>query len=355
MTVRTSTQTPWRIRHDVAQALGLEDGRVRVITPYVGGGFGGKLVGPDAVEAARLARQVPGRPVQVAWSRREDFFLDTFRPAAVVRLRSGLDRRGYGHLLGLPGVRHQPRRGGVRLRLPGHPLPGHRRLLGHPRPAPAGHRRLARARGQHQHLRPGIAPGRHPPPGPGSTPLAFRLRHASDARLIRLLEAVARQFGWVAAPAPSGRGAGLACGAWRGTLVATMAQVAVDRATGAVRVERVVTAVDLGLVVNPDGARQQVEGAITMGLGYALAEEVRFQGGRVLDENFDTYRIPRFTDLPRIEVVLMDNPGLPAQGLGEPPIVTMGAVLANAIFDAVGARVCDLPMTPARVLAAMPT
>jgi len=121
-----------------------------------------------------------------------------------------------------------------------------------------------------------------------------------------------------------------------------------------VRVERVVTAVDLGQVVNPDGARQQVEGAITMGLGYALMEEVKFKGGRILDENFDTYRIPRFTDLPEIQVILVDNPGLPAQGLGEPPIVTLGAVLANAVFDATGARVRDLPMTPERVLAAMP-
>ena len=353
MTVWTSTQTPWRIRRDVAKVLGLADDRVRVITPYVGGGFGGKLVGPDAVEAARLARQVPGRPVQLAWSRREDFFLDTFRPAAVVKLRSGLDRRGhvtfwdyqvYGinhaeaeYAYDFPATRYLAT--GASSGTRGlHPLP-----TGAWRAPGANTNTFARE----SHLDATAARA-------GIDPLAFRLRHASDARLIRLLEAVAKQFGWVSGPAPSGRGAGLACGAWRGTLVATMAQVAVARATGAVKVERVVTAVDLGQVVNPDGARQQVEGAITMGLGYALSEEVRFRGGRVLDENFDTYRIPRFTDLPKIEVVLIDDPGLPAQGLGEPPIVTMGAVLANAIFDAVGARVCDLPMTPERVLAAMP-
>ncbi len=112
-------------------------------------------------------------------------------------------------------------------------------------------------------------------------------------------------------------------------------------------------ALDLGLVVNPDGARQQVEGAATMALGHSLAEEVQFQGGRILDQNFDSYQIPRFSWLPRIDVVLADNPDLPPQGLGEPPVVAVGPALANAVFDAVGARVCQLPMTPERVLAAL--
>ena len=147
---------------------------------------------------------------------------------------------------------------------------------------------------------------------------------------------------------------GVALGSWRGTLAAAMAEVAVDRATGRVRVKRVTLAQDMGLVINPDGARQQMEGAVTMGLGYALSEGVRFKDGRILDENFDTYTLPRFSWLPAIETVLVSNPDLQAQGGGEPPIVCMGAVLANAIFDAVGARVCELPMTPERILAAMP-
>jgi CO/xanthine dehydrogenase Mo-binding subunit len=90
-----------------------------------------------------------------------------------------------------------------------------------------------------------------------------------------------------------------------------------------------------------------------MGLGYALSEGLRFKDGRILDENFDTYPIPRFSWLPAIETVLVDNPGLPAQGGGEPPIVCMGAVLANAIHDAVGVRLYELPMTPERILAAL--
>jgi CO/xanthine dehydrogenase Mo-binding subunit len=184
-------------------------------------------------------------------------------------------------------------------------------------------------------------------------PLAFRLRHLKDQRVIRVLEAAAERFGWAPGVAPSGRGVGVACGSWRGTLTAAMAEVAVDKHTGQVRVKRVVLAQDMGLVINPDGARQQMEGAITMGVGYALSEGLRFKDGRILDENFDTYRIPRFSWLPAIETVLVANPGLEAQGGGEPPIVCMGAVIANAIHDALGVRVYELPMTPERVLEAI--
>ncbi len=109
----------------------------------------------------------------------------------------------------------------------------------------------------------------------------------------------------------------------------------------------------MGLVVNPEGSQQQMEGGITMGLGYALTEEVRFRGGEVLDRNFDTYQIPRFSWLPKIETILVDNPGTPSSGCGEPPIVCMGAVIANAIHDAVGARMLQLPMAPARIKAAL--
>jgi len=116
---------------------------------------------------------------------------------------------------------------------------------------------------------------------------------------------------------------------------------------------RLLAAQDMGVVVNPEGATQQMEGCLTMGLGYSLAEEVHFKNGKVLDTNFDTYQLPRFSWLPKIETVILESPDLAAQGGGEPAIVPVGAVLANAVFDAVGARVRQLPMTPARVLAAM--
>ena len=169
----------------------------------------------------------------------------------------------------------------------------------------------------------------------------------------RVLLAATNQFGWKPAPGPSGRGVGLACATDVGTYVATVAEVAVNKSTGNVEVKRVVCAQDQGVTVNPDGSRQQMEGSMTMGLGYALAEEVHFKDGAVLDRNFDTYQIPRFSWLPRIETILIENPETPASGCGEPPITTMGAVVANAIFDATGARLRQLPMTPARLKAAL--
>jgi isoquinoline 1-oxidoreductase len=138
-----------------------------------------------------------------------------------------------------------------------------------------------------------------------------------------------------------------------GTYCALVAEVQVDRASGAIRVTRVVAAQDMGIVVNPEGARMQIEGCIAMGLGYVLTEELRFRGGEILDTNFDTYEIPRFSWMPAIETVLVGNDDLAPQGGGEPAIVPMGAAIANAVFDAVGVRVYRLPMTPERVLAAM--
>jgi CO/xanthine dehydrogenase Mo-binding subunit len=109
----------------------------------------------------------------------------------------------------------------------------------------------------------------------------------------------------------------------------------------------------MGLAINPEGARIQMEGCITMGLGYALTEDIHFKGGEILDLNFDTYEIPRFSWLPKIETVLIDDRNAAPQGGGEPAIICMGGVVANAIFDASGARVFQLPMTPERVKQAL--
>jgi CO/xanthine dehydrogenase Mo-binding subunit len=187
----------------------------------------------------------------------------------------------------------------------------------------------------------------------GVDPLAFRRKHLKSPRMLAVLQAAEQAFGWTPKPAPSGRGFGMAFADDRDTLVAAMAEVAVNRKTGEVQVKRVVVAQDMGVVVHPDGARQQVEGCVTMGLGYALSEEVRFKAGQVLDENFDSYKIPRFSQIPAIQTILIDNPDLPAQGGGEPAIVVMGALIANAIHDAVGARLLQLPMTPERVKKAL--
>ena len=355
MTVWTGVQAPFRVKAQVAEALGLPAQKVRVITPYIGGAFGGKSAGPQAVEAARLAR-LTGRTVQVVWNRREEFFLDTYRPAAVVKVRAGLDPSGricfWEHRVAGTSERESD----IGYDLPAKRFEGtgdggdtgstaaglHPFATGAWR-APAANTNVF-ARESHMDVLAAKAK---------VDPLAFRLRHLSDPRVIRVLKAAADRFGWVAGAAPSGRGVGIAVGAWRGTLAACCAEVEVDRKTGRVRVKRVVEALDMGLVINPDGARQQAEGAMTMGLGYALTEGIRFKGGQILDENFDTYELPRFSWLPELDVVLVDARDLPAQGCGEPPIVCMGAVIANAIHDAVGARLFELPMTPERILQAL--
>jgi len=357
MTVWTGVQAPFRVKAQVAEALGLPADKVRIITPYIGGAFGGKAAGPHAVEAARLAMKAGGAPVQVVWDRREEFFLDTFRPAAVVKIRSGLDPAGRITFWDCRVSGTSDREADI-----GYDLPAKRFAS----TGDAGDIGTSTGGGLHP-----FATGAWRAPAANTNvfarechmdmlaakakvdPLAFRLRHLSDQRVIRVLETAAERFGWVAGAAPSGRGVGVACGSWRGTIVAAMAELSVAAATGQVRVKRVVLAQDMGLVVNPDGARQQMEGAVTMGLGYALTEGLRFKDGRILDENFDTYRIPRFSWLPAIETVLVANPELQAQGGGEPPIVCMGAVIANAVHDALGIRLFELPMTPERILAAL--
>ena len=148
-------------------------------------------------------------------------------------------------------------------------------------------------------------------------------------------------------------GYGISCTNYLNSYVVTIAQVSVNKSTGMVKVERLVCAQDMGEIINPQGAKIQIEGGITMGLSAALSEEIEFSGGKIRTENFDSYQITRFTDAPAIDIVLVDNPDLAPQGCGEPAITTIGAALANAIFDAVGARVYTLPMTPERILAAM--
>ncbi|MBN1998651.1 xanthine dehydrogenase family protein molybdopterin-binding subunit [candidate division KSB1 bacterium] len=347
-TVWPSSQTPFTAKNEVAQALGFPAENVRVISPFVGGGFGGKTRNLQVVEAARLSK-LSGKPVQVAWSREEEFFHDSFRPAAVVKIDSGVDQngrivfwdyhvyfageRGAQHFYAVPNSRtmaHGSGWGGD----PGtHPF-----ATGAWR-AP-GNNTNTFARESQIDIMAAAA---------GMDPVEFRLQNMSDEKMRRVLSAAAEKFNWKPAKAPSGRGYGVACGTDAGTSVATMAEVAVNPDTGRVTVKRVVCAQDMGLAVNPHGATIQMEGCITMGLGYAMAEDLHFKGGRILDLNFDAYEIPRFSWLPKIETVIIDAKNDAPQGGGEPAIITMGAVVANAVFDAAGARIKRLPVSAERV------
>jgi isoquinoline 1-oxidoreductase len=350
-TVWVSTQRPFGVREGVASALAFPSERVRVIPTFVGGGFGGKNFNQEAVEAARLAK-LAGKPVQVAWSRAEEVFYDTFRPAALVKIKSGINEAG-DIVLWDYRVYFAGRRGCEQF----YEIPHHREAVygewrvgagSHPFAvgpwrAPANNTNTY-ARDLHMNIMASKA---------GIDPLEFRLRHLKDKRMIDVLRAAAKVFGWSRSKTPSGRGFGISCGIDAGTYVAIMAEVDVKKTTGKVDVKRVVCAQDMGFVVNPEGAKMQMEGCITMGLGYALTEEIRFKNGEIFDLNFDTYEIPRFSWLPEIETVLVENANLQPQGGGEPAIICMGGAIATAIYDANGAKLFQLPMTPMRVKEAL--
>ncbi len=352
MTIWASTQSPFGTQQAVAHALGLPTEKVRVVTPFVGGGFGGKSAGGQSLEAAKLAKKT-GRPVQVCWSRAEEFFLDTFRPAAVVKIRSGIDGAGriclWDYQVYAAGSRSAEQFYDVPNNLIrtygrwGGETPKMHLFATGPWRAPGANINVFARESQIDMMAAKA----------GIDPLEFRLNNTSDKRMRRVLEAAAGKFGWKKAAAPSKRGVGVACGIDAGTYVALMAEVRVDAATGNVKVLRIVCAQEMGVVINPDGAKMQMEGCVMMGLGYTLSEEVRFEGGRILTRNFDTYELPRFSGMPEIETVLVKNDELTPQGGGEPAIVPVGAVVANAIFDATGARLFEMPMTAERVKEAL--
>jgi len=353
-TIWSSTQAPFGQQGTIARAIGFEAENVRVITPYVGGGFGGKVDGQQAVEAARLA-QITGKPVQVTWTRDEEFFYDTFRPAATIKVVSGMTDAGQLTLWDYQVYGAGARGSDVFYDVPnksvrvygewGRATPGmHPFAVGAWRAPAANSNRFAAE--QQIDIMASAA---------GMDPLEFRLMNTRDERMLGVLRKIADASGWVSRPAPNGtlRGRGLACGIDAECYVALVADVSVDPTTGAVTVDRVVCAQDMGVVVTPEGARMQMEGCIAMGLGYVFSEEVRFEGGKILDRNFGTYELARFSQMPEIETVFVSNDDLAPKGGGEPAIINMGAVVANAIFDAPGARVFRLPMTPDRVLEAM--
>jgi len=177
-------------------------------------------------------------------------------------------------------------------------------------------------------------------------PFAFRMKNLKNDRLRAVFEAAAQKFDWGRAKTAAGQGFGMGGGFEKGGNVATFAEVNVDRASGDVRVVRVVTAFECGAVVNPDNLRNQLEGANIMGLGGALFEAIEFENGQILNPHFAKYRVPRFSDIPAFETVLVDRKDIPSAGAGESPIMGMAPAIGNAIFDATGVRLRSMPMVP---------
>jgi len=338
LTVWTGSQRPFAVRDELADAFHLSSDRVRVIVPDTGSAYGGKHTGEAAVEAARLARAA-GRPVSLMWSREEEFTWAYFRPAGVMEVKSGISSDGrltawefHNYNSGASGI--------------GTPYAvENQRIEYHPVRSPlrqGSYRGLAAtanhfARESHMDELARAA---------GIDPLEFRLKNLTDARLRAVFEAAAKTFGWPAKHERSGQGFGIAGGVEKGGYLATCAEVAVDRGTGAVRVVRVSTAFECGAIVNPDGLRNQVMGATIMSLGGALFEAIQFDNGRITNPLFSLYRVPRFQDVPQIEVVLLDRKDLPSAGAGETPIIGLAPAVGNAIFDVTGVRLRGLPMVP---------
>lgn len=336
LTVWTGTQQPFSVRAELSSALRVDEDDVRVIVPAIGGGFGAKHTEAEAIAAALLARAA-GAPVRVALSREEETRFTFMRPAGVIDVRSGTDSDGTIRAWDFLDVN-----AGVAGLLPPYTI-ANRRIAFQPAdsPLPQGpYRALAAtannfARETHiDEVASALA----------IDPLALRLRNLSDQRLAAVLDAAARRVGWERAIAAVGEGygVGIACGIEKGGRVATCAEVQVsgDELT----VLRMLTAYECGAIVNPAAVLRQVEGATVMGLGGALFEVVHFKDGRILNASLDAYRVPRFHDVPRIEVELVDRPELPPAGAGETPIIALAPAISNAIFAATGRRLRSLPL-----------
>jgi nicotinate dehydrogenase subunit B len=384
VTLWSPTQSSFNLRDAVAVVLGMPRDKVRLVW-IEGSGCYGHNGADDATADAALMSQAVGRPVRVQWMRHDEHGNEPKGAAMVMEVAGGLDARGgiaaWDYQVWSPGHAGRPAGNG-----PGNTLAGAE--LGLPGLlAPAGADRNARptyvfpnARVrlhllQSTVLRVSSLRGLGSPQNTfgnesfidelahaaGADPIEYRIRHLKDERAIAVLEAVAKLAQWSPRPAPRGGRNG---GAGRGVAfvhydnysgyAAIALQVSVDRKSGKVSVERVAAAHDCGLIVNPDGLKNQIEGNIVQTLSRALLEYVRFDTSRVTSLDWAGYPILRFSDVPGdIAVTLINRPDKPSVGAGEPAAAPVMAAVANAIFDATGVRMRSVPFTAERVKAAL--
>jgi len=338
LTVWTGTQRPFGVHDELVEAFRMPPDKVRVIMPAMGSGYGGKHSGECAIEAARLAKGA-GKPVKVVWTREEELTWAYFRPAGVIEARSGVMRDGrivawefHNYNSGPSGIGtpyniHQ-------LNIQYHPVKS---------PLRQGSYRGLAATANHFVRESFMDELAHEVK---MEPLQFRLKNLTDERLKAVLDAAADKFGWGKEKSTAERGFGIAGGYEKGSYVAACAEVAIDPKTRKVRIVRVAQAFECGAVVNPNGLRNQVEGAVVQGIGGALFEQIKFANGRILNAHFSEYRLPRLSDLPQIDVVLVDRKDQAAAGAGETPIMGIAPAVGNAIFAASGVRLRKLPMAP---------
>ncbi len=349
LTMWASTQTPFGTRQEVAELLKIQKEQVHLKQIFIGGGFGGKIYNRQANEAARIAKMLEGTPIQLMWTRKEEFMYDMFRPAAVLKVNSGVTKDGIIKYWDFKTYCAGDRGTELFYGIPNHKTTSLDKSDIHPFGtgawrAPGNYSNTFARESQIDIMAYKI----------GMDPLELRIKNINDKRALNSLKLAADKFGWSAEKPTKGTGRGIAVGTDAGTLVTVIAEVNVDSSTGKIKVNRVVVGQDMGQVVNPEGTIIQAEGCVNMGLGYTLTEDVEFDWGEVKSTNFNNYDIPLFSHIPEIiETELADAMDQPPQGGGEPAIICMGAAVANAVFEACGARVFRMPFTPARVLEAL--
>lgn len=382
--VWSHSQGVHNLRDAIAQALGLELAAVTVEHVENAGCYGHNAADDAAFDAVLLARSVPGVPVQVRWSRRDELSWAPLASAMVVDLAATLDGgriTGWRHDVwsqghtarptyaaetsGLLAARHlsdpdpapapvdppHDRGGGTtRNAVPLYDV-GPRRVTGHRLTETPLRTSAMRALGAHMNVFAIESFMDELAADAGVDPIEFRLAHLSDERARAVLETVRDASGWGAPLSDdTGRGVGFARYKDRGAWCAVVAEVAVDHE---VHVRRLTVAVDVGLVVNPDGVRNQIEGGAVQATSWTTKERVRFDRRRVVSDDWETYPILRFSEAPRVGVHLLDRPDQPSLGAGEAAQGPTAAAIANAVPAALGVRVRDLPITAEAVVRAI--
>jgi isoquinoline 1-oxidoreductase len=336
LTVWTGTQRPFGVQEDLAEAFKIPKENIRVIQPDTGSGYGGKHTGEAGIEAARLAKDA-GKPVKVVWTREEEFTWAYFRPAGVIEVKAGAQKDGTLTSWEF----HNYNSGGSGIETPYEVE--NKRIQFHPMESPlrqGSYRGLAATANvfARESIMNDLATELK------IDPLQFRLKNLKEERMKGVLEAAASKFGWTSRKPDTSRGYGIACGDEKGSFVATCAEVSVDTSDGAPKVLRVVVAFECGAIINPEHLKNQIEGAVIQGLGGALFERIDFKDGKILNAVFSKYRVPRFSDTPQLEVVMLNRKDIPSVGAGETPILGIAPAVRNAIANATGKKLYTLPL-----------